>query len=194
MFFTMVSDVLDSTCKNHLCVNVDHLYIKSREIDWDQVWERLKNNTDKDGECMIWNKCLNPYGYGNTRLKRKTYTSHKLAYMVKLGGKPVPTKINGENAVIRHLCNRPACINPDHLQLGTSTENCADKVHNNTTKRGESSHFAKITELMAKEIKLSRFKRGEDGYKTQKERAILFEVSHGIVKCIDRGSSWAEYW
>lgn len=185
------SDTLDSTCKNHLCVNVNHLYIRSREIDWDQVWERLKNNTDEDGECMIWNKLLHPNGYGITTLKKKSYCAHRLAYMVKLKGKPVPTEINGEKAMIRHLCNKPRCINPDHLQLGTYVENCADKVLNNTTNRGESSHLAKITELVARDIKLSRLEKGEEGYKTQTERADFFGVSQFIVQNIDHGSSWA---
>ena len=29
--------------------------------------------------------------------------------------------------VIRHLCNNPACINPDHLAEGTVSENAIDR-------------------------------------------------------------------
>jgi hypothetical protein len=34
-----------------------------------------------------------------------------------------------EGMVIRHKCNNPKCINPDHLEIGTHKENKGDMVN-----------------------------------------------------------------
>src|SRR5690606_36212504 len=31
---------------------------------------------------------------------------------------------------IRHLCNNPSCINPDHLEVGTAMDNAQDRKKN----------------------------------------------------------------
>ena len=185
-------DILITTCNDDKCVNVDHLQIRSREIIWEEVLERLENNSyiNKKG-CMIWNKSCNPKGYGKTSLKHKCISAHRLSYMIKIGGKEIPDYINGEKTVIRHSCNEPGCINPDHLDIGTQLDNSKDKRQNNTGRRGESNNRAKIKESLARKIKLSRRERGEPGYKTQKERAKLFGVLIGLVSSIDSGQTWS---
>jgi len=186
------SDSLVTTCNEDNCVNLDHLQIRSREIIWEEVWERLEKNSDinKKG-CMIWNKSCNSRGYGQSSLKNRHIKAHRLSYMIKIGGKEIPDYINGEKTVIRHSCNEPGCINPDHLDIGTQLDNSKDKIQNNTDRRGESSNRAKIKESLAREIKLSRYNKGESGYKTQKERGKLFGVSIGFVSSIDSGQSWS---
>ena len=101
-----LSDSLIRTCNEDNCVNLDHLQIRSKEIIWEEVWERLKKNSDinKKG-CMIWNKSCNSKGYGQTSLKNRIIRAHRLSYMIKIGGKEIPDYINGEKTVIRHSCN-----------------------------------------------------------------------------------------
>ena len=111
--------------------------------------------------------------------------------MIKIGGKEIPEYINGGKTVIRHSCRWKNCINPDHLDIGTHLDNSKDKIRDDTARRGESSHLSKITESLAREIKLSRREKGEPGYKTQKERAKSFGVTLSIVCGIDIGHSWA---
>lgn len=185
------SDILTSSCENPRCINIDHLDIKSRAIDWDEVWERLQMHTRKEGDCMIWTSRTNNGGYGLSSLKGKNYTAHRLAYMVKLGGTVVPEYVEGKKVAIRHVCNRCSCINPAHLELGTYMENCADKIENNTINRGEKNHLTKISESLARQIKLSRYNRGEIEFKTMKARADIFGVLPSMVGDIDRGVSWA---
>ena len=187
-----LSDSLITTCNEDNCVNLDHLQINSREIIWEEVWERLKNNiVINDEGCMLWNKTLDGEGYGTTNLKSRYIKAHRLSYMIKIGGKEIPEYINGEKTVIRHSCRWRNCINPDHLDIGTNSDNCKDRIRDGTANRGDSSHLSKIKESLAREIKLSRREKGESGYKTQKERAKIFRVQLSTVRGIDIGHSWA---
>ena len=187
-----LSDSLITTCNEDKCVNLDHLQIRSREIIWEEVWERLKNSIDINDEgCMLWNKAINKGGYGTTNIKSRNIRAHRLSYMIKIGCKEIPKYINGEKTVIRHSCRWRNCINPDHLNIGTHLDNSKDKIRDDTSRRGESSNLSKITESLAREIKLSRREKGEPGYKTQKERAKSFGVTLSIVCGIDIGHSWA---
>ena len=185
-------DILITTCNEDNCVNVDHLQIRSREIVWEEEWERLKNNIDiNDDGCMLWNKSCVIEGYGMTNLRKESMHAHRLSYMIKIGGKKIPEYINGEKTVIKHSCRPKNCINPDHLEIGTYSGNSKDKIRDNTARRGESNNLTKIKEPLARKIKLSKCEQGESGYKTQKERAEIFGVTKGIVGSIDCGKAWS---
>jgi hypothetical protein len=65
---------------------------------------------------------------------------------------PIPPSIN-----IRHKCDVPSCVNPDHILDGTRQQNMADCVARGRTNkpRGEAAPTAKLTEEMVLEIRAS---------------------------------------
>jgi hypothetical protein len=71
--------------------------------------------------CMTWTGSRTTAGYGNLTIKRKSHYAHRLVYEARYG--PLPKRIDGDRAVIDHLCRNRACVNVDHLELVTNRIN-----------------------------------------------------------------------
>lgn len=91
--------------------------------------EYLWSHYDVVGDCWIWNGYIRKnkrYAYDqrgtfrSSRLK-KTVWAHRLSYEITKGEIP-------KGMLIRHTCDNPLCINPDHLILGTPKDNHDDMV------------------------------------------------------------------
>ncbi len=86
--------------------------------------------------CVIWVGATNPWGYGNIRHRGRTVPAHRASYMVHKGEIPAGMSVC-------HTCDVPACVNPDHLYLGTPKENAEDMVAKGRSARGSKSGKAK---------------------------------------------------
>lgn len=85
---------------------------------------RLRANLvrDPDTGCLLWGgpKKQGRYGY-------LTHGAHRL--MWELANGPIP-----EGMQVLHKCDTPACCEPDHLFLGTQSENMADRFRKGRTR------------------------------------------------------------
>lgn len=73
---------------------------------------------DENG-CMLW-LAGTRNGYRQLRLNGRMVYAHRLAYII-FNGEEIP---NGR--VVRHKCDQPLCVAPDHLELGTQADNTRD--------------------------------------------------------------------
>jgi hypothetical protein len=73
----------------------------------DRFWRRVQ----KTATCWIWTGGTNK-GYGKTHGRY----AHRRAYELLVG--PIPPGLE-----LDHLCAVPLCVNPDHLEPVTRTEN-----------------------------------------------------------------------
>jgi len=55
--------------------------------------------------------------------------------------------------LVRHTCDNKACVNPDHLILGTSADNSKDMTDRNRQAKGERVGTSILTEDTVKLIK-----------------------------------------
>jgi len=58
-----------------------------------------------------------------------------------------------EGLVVRHKCDVRACINPEHLELGTTQENTRDIDDRNRRPKGENVYCAELNTNQVKAIK-----------------------------------------
>ena len=74
--------------------------------------------------CKEWQGYRDKDGYGRVRVAGKRVMAHRAAY-AQARGLPLDA-IAGR--VIRHKCDNPSCVNPEHLEEGTHQDNMDDKV------------------------------------------------------------------
>ena len=67
--------------------------------------------------CWIWQGArFRSGGYGAVTIRRRTQRVHRLLYEALIG--PIPAGFE-----LDHLCRRPECANPNHLEPVTHAEN-----------------------------------------------------------------------
>jgi hypothetical protein len=142
-------------------------------------FERL--GWDIVGECHVWRGYKDEDGYGSFRLDQQTCTTaHRAAYLFFHG--------DPDGRVVRHKCDNPPCVNPDHLELGSALDNVADAVKRGrrSPQDGENNHASKLTQTQADEIR-SRYATEKI---SQQMLADEYEVSQVTVSLIVRNKIW----
>jgi hypothetical protein len=92
--------------------------------------------------CQPYDGRLTKDGYGRVCLGKGWVLAHRFAYALHYGVDPA-------GKVVMHMCDNPPCVNPEHLRLGTQTDNVRDMESKGRGKHlgvpGERNGMAKIT-------------------------------------------------
>jgi hypothetical protein len=144
------------------------------------VADQLAHYTDKRGvdECWPFMGTKSAYGYGVLHAERRKEYAHRAAYRLSFGEIP-----NG--LLVRHGCDNPVCVNPNHLSVGTKLDNVRDMVDRDRNNYGERVTTSK---LKAADIPII-FGRREKG-DTYQAIGRDFGVSSTTIGQICRGDRW----
>jgi hypothetical protein len=140
--------------------------------------ERLKRHSrPHESGCRLWTAAKKQFGHGRLMWAGKVRSAHRLAWEVENG--PIP-----KGMFVCHKCDVPACVNPDHLFLGTAADNARDRAAKGRGHklRGRLIGGAKLTDAQVIAIRAdSRF---------QREIAVDYGVSVSLIGQIKQRLVW----
>lgn len=147
-----------------------------------RFWERVKV---ADG-CWEWQARLDENGYGRFSVDgsglraASNFCAHRMSYLLTFG-------FFDEELDVLHRCDNPPCVNPDHLFLGTHTDNMRDMFAKGRRISAQGSRVgtAKLTEDQVVAI-LNQHRQGRTGVSLARE----YQVSTSMVSHIVRRQAW----
>ncbi len=175
-----------TTCGNEYCVRPDHLAEVPRGaargpkvLDAPVRFWRLVHVRSPE-ECWEWQGARNAKGYGDFhRGEGKHLMAHQFSWLTAHG------RFSAFGGVIMHACDNPPCVNPQHLTIGTMSDNQQDMARKGRAARGERSGLARLTNEKVRTIR----QRLEAGM-VHKAIAEEFGVSREQIGHIARGTAW----
>lgn len=173
IYITTYGQILENTrlglkCGNKKCINPEHISIlegkKSNSIKKALAWEITKKGC---WECTSHKPDKNRYR--SISVDGKKIKLHRYMYEKYKG--PIP-----DGFLIRHICDNPPCINPDHLLIGTPKDNTQDMCKRERT-------CSKLNKEQVLEIRASK--------DTHKQLAIKYGVDRTTISLLKRFVTWS---
>lgn len=130
--------------------------------------------------CWEWTASTTTFGYGQIYCGYRNLKSSQASWILHFGDIP-----NG--LCILHRCDNTACVNPDHLFLGTQADNLADMA-----RKGRATlDNAKLTWEQVMEIRASYIPgTGRADRGNGKELSIKYGVQMRQISRIGCGERW----
>lgn len=136
-----------------------------------------KFNINKKNGCWIWNASSNSAGYGLMRINYEYILAHRLSWMIYKGEIPA-------GLCVLHNCDIPACVNPDHLFIGSQKENIKDMIskNRNSCGIGEKNGHSILSEKIVLEIRNKYIPKKYSMRMLAKEYGVTPQNIFSIVK------------
>lgn len=158
--------------------------------------KRFWSKVNKTDDCWLWTAAVsNPKipeqidesrAYGIFWDGKRLVSAHRFMYELKRR-----TLRPGE--IVMHLCDVPRCVNPEHLQAGSQSDNLRQAVergrHRTNPCYGSRHSGSKLTEKKVECIK----QMAADGL-THRVIAKHFGVAYSLITRIVSGKIWRHTW
>lgn len=127
--------------------------------------------------CWLWEEHVCIKGYGRIRYRGKKRQAHRVSWIIHRG--EIPLGMN-----VLHKCDVTGCVNPDHLFLGTDTDNARDREQKQRGHnfKGADMPWAKLSEDDIKAIRLDT--------RSQRTIAKNYGITQSAVSLIRLRKNW----
>ena len=119
--------------------------------------------------CWGWKGNSNQRGYGQFRVGRKgpVLSAHRTSYEIHKG--PISAGL-----IVRHTCDNPWCVNPDHLLAGTHKDNARDCTERGRRAvRGTVAPHTRVHKLTDDQVRSIR---------RDPRPAMVVAIEHGVAE------------
>lgn len=149
-------------------------------INQQKILQRIRKNVTSG--CWEWTRKTLVNGYGRLKICRRMTLAHRFAFTAFVGEIPV-------GLCVLHRCDNRLCCNPDHLFLGTNSDNQRDSVrkgrHKPPNLKGEQHPFAKVNEA-----EMLTIRRLCNAGEYQSSIARRFGITQQAVSSIKLRKNW----
>lgn len=161
-----------------------------------RFWEKVNKSPGLGprGDCWLWTggkrgnrkSSLSDTYYGGVNWFGRVMLAHRVSFIIANGREPKTS--------VLHVCDTPACVNPEHLSEGSQTDNVRDawnkgrgwcpghSTHRRAT--GERHGNSKLTWLEVREI------RSLYPYNSGPLLARKFGVTSPCIYSVIKGRTW----
>lgn len=135
---------------------------------------------NKNGCFNLTSHKPNKDGYSPININRVRKLAHRHVYEEMFG-------LIQEGLVVRHKCDNPRCINPEHLELGTHADNARDMYsrRRSYSRIGENNSCARLSEKQVIEIKEALINGVNGSILAEK-----YNVTNSQINRIKKGKVW----
>lgn len=144
--------------------------------------ERFWSRVIKMHHCWIWSGTRRRHNtYGCFEVNGKLISAHRYSWELHNGKIPA-------NLFVLHKCDDKLCVNPDHLFLGTASDNNKDRVAKNRSWHpiGELHPIHKLTEDDVKAIRIEY----STGSISQRALAKKYNVAQWTIGKVVNRKTW----
>lgn len=164
---------------------------KVPRFEWDKATEEErkqriidsfnKNVIKNEKGCWGWSGGVYPNGYVKMNCSPNGIRplGHRISWLIHNGD--IPT-----NKIICHTCDNRSCTRPDHLFLGSQSDNIRDMHKKRRGLLGDTHTNSKLNSIQV--LKIRELLSGKH---LQREIAEMFNVSRPTITLIKNGKNWA---
>jgi len=151
--------------------------IYPRQSMKDRFWSKVDKSDGHgpNGDCWVWTSETIKQGYGRFWMKGGPILAHRASILLSEGKMP--------DQDVLHKCDNPKCVRPDHLFLGSHSDNMKDMIEKERQRRGDSSPVAVVNSQQVQEIRSSK--------ETNAYLAKVYGIDSSQISRIRNHKSWS---
>jgi hypothetical protein len=147
----------------------------AQPIHHGETGDKLERSLQYEANTGCWlSQNSGPHGYAQIKIGGRATLAHRASWENHRG--PIP-----DGLWVLHRCDTPACCNPDHLFLGTPSDNSADMARKGRFSGGR---------LTPAEVRQIRGLSKEPGRPSTTRLARHYGVNPSTIQDIINGKTW----